>query len=186
MKNNLLAFSIASGATIMFCIGVAAGVSMSHSEAWELTSDSTFRLQWEVVLTGLFGLVGGYLAYRGATHNTRHQLSVAAAMYLHKNNMLRYFVAATDPTHDMGRLILGEYRNGNIDMVKDLAQTAIVNMGELPFEISTNDNIDLYRKAHSSLELMTKLTEPREPVLMQTRHHVRELNDVLVGIANST
>ncbi|QPO10165.1 hypothetical protein IT893_10155 [Thalassospira sp. A40-3] len=71
MDNNVKAFIIALGLVILFFVGAMAGYSTGHSEFWNVTGDTGWRLQWEVLLTGLAAIFGGYMAYRGATEPSR-------------------------------------------------------------------------------------------------------------------
>ncbi|MBR9779820.1 MAG: hypothetical protein GYB52_06785 [Rhodospirillales bacterium] len=67
---------------VMFLIGLAAGISAAHNEAWQLFSDSDFRVQWETLVTGFFALIGGGAAYFGATEPYRRRTKQEIIAYI--------------------------------------------------------------------------------------------------------
>jgi len=81
MRRNFLPFAIALGIVAIAAIGWAAGYSVAHNEFWQVGTESPYRLQWEVLLTGVAAVGGGYLAFKGATKSFSSQQNIATAAF---------------------------------------------------------------------------------------------------------
>ncbi|WP_143182051.1 aldehyde dehydrogenase [Thalassospira sp. TSL5-1] len=184
MKNTILALVIAIGLVCLFFVGAAAGFDAAHQDAWKLFSDSTFRIQWEVLLTGIVAIAGAMWAYRGATYDIRHKTAVSAAGYLQDCFEVHQLLEAIDPATKMGREIQRLYENGDVKLVKRVANDAFEAMPKLPADLATKKNIDMYRKARSQVLLLSTLDKPREGVLKKARGEIQRFINVMENYAD--
>tara|TARA_R110000803_G_scaffold54731_12_gene111507 strand:- start:1013 stop:1567 length:555 start_codon:yes stop_codon:yes gene_type:complete len=179
MKNNIMAVAIAIGLVGLVAIGWAGGYTDAHDYGFSLGTEDPYRVQWEVLLTGVMALLGGLMAYRGATQPFRHSLEVEAAAYLSQQAHVEVFISMTDQNTEFGTKFLREYREGTIGPITDVAKLAAKGMGEFPPILATSVNVEIKRKAFTGLYAVAYMGEPRPELLNNVRVNVVAFLDML-------
>lgn len=161
MGDNVKAFIIALGLVVLFFTGSIAGYSTGHSEFWNVTGESAWRLQWEVLLTGLAAIVGGSLAYYGAVkpHADRRQSDAIAFKHRTEEAMGHFkfwtidrklwsVICAQGDGHDD----TGKFE----DMIIQMANTTIEELPDIPNSLTTHELLVKRNRFVSALRLFCR------------------------------
>lgn len=179
MGENSKSFIIALGLVMLFLTGALAGYSTGHSEFWNIAGDSPWRLQWEVLLTGLAAICGGYMAYNGATlpHKlakrqaaTRHYIDIKSCA-----RQIIFFESETKEDIERAFALGAVYHNvTEDDYIRKLSRHILANMPEIPDQIFS---IEVHDKRQSLRQFlaMSSIRRSRDPYfLVEARQQALE------------
>lgn len=125
MSNNWVAFLIAAGAVGLFVVGWAAGYTDAQHDLFDFGSNNDFRVQWEVLLTGVAALIAGRQTYKAATWSTRRTIEVEAIRLFRKLMPVKTVFRSLDPSGEDGKLLAQAAERGVFDGIQGIANEAL-------------------------------------------------------------
>lgn len=119
MKDSGILLLTCFVALIAGCIGYGLGDGLARYESAAQLFAGDNRLQWEVLLTGLAAIAGGYMAYFGAIrpHEENRKAKIFKLTYDTKQAVAR-FMFFTDENDAMWKIIRDAANNGDGEMIK--------------------------------------------------------------------
>lgn len=156
-------FLIVGGALILgFLIGFAAGMD---------NPPAMISVQWETLAAGGAAILGGWMAYAGATAQFREIKEKAAQIHAHKfNEACLGFLMLTDNSVDWGRLAIQSYVEAKedddwIEFIPDAAKETLSKLPEIPAEIADKE----LQKLHDQIRILLSWVDPNHRI-----HKVRK------------
>lgn len=133
-------------ALIAGSIGYGLGDGLARYENITRALVGPDRLQWEVMLTGLTAIGGGYLAYRGAVKPYKDQRQSDAIAFKHRTEeAMAHFKFWTIDKSLWGIICAQSSDDDDIekfeDMIIDMANTTLNDLPDIPNSLTTQELI---------------------------------------------
>jgi hypothetical protein len=184
MNSTLQALLIVASALALFALGWLAGyyeALQGHAPQQHLT---TIRIQWEVLLTGLLAILGGVLAYRGATLPARESYARHLLVYNRElNHVLSSFKNLTSRNGPLLYALSKDLYHADSyeEAITSSAKDAFAVFPQIPTEVMSPDLSDLIEKLKTCLFQLSRQTKEQETSIQETRELISQIDSLVLS-----